>query len=405
MKRNRRIVQVAFLLLVCAGVFVLRGEAERWCPFGGVEAVYTYAREGSMLCSLGVSNFYILAAVLGSVVLLRRAFCSYVCPVGTIGELCGDGGGCMGVKPRRLPAVVDRVLSGTKYLVLAIILYFTWRTAELVFRGFDPCYALISRHGEDITTWAYVVSGAVVIGSALVKVPFCRWLCPLAAVFRPFSRIGITRIRRDAEHCVGCEKCSEACPMEIPVGELEEVRASRCTSCMTCIDACVPEGEKPLSWGPAGSTRRVWSQGTLVLLLLGLLTSGVLAAHVRPIPSFVQQRGDGPEAPALVELEIRNLTCRGRGTLLWYFLERDDVFAVDGYLRLEAWPGAGAARARVRYDPASSDESSIKQAITEPYFDVVGNHWRPSPFEIEGYDPFGLFEEDDTSPPGQDSEG
>ena len=43
---------------------------------------------------------------------------------------------------------------------------------------------------------------------------------------------------------------------------------------------------------------------------------------------------------------------------------------------------------RITYDPARTDEDSIREAITEPYFD--GQVWRPSPFAIEGYDPLGL---------------
>ena len=76
----------------------------------------------------------------------------------------------------------DRVLSLGKYVVLAVVLYLTYRAGELIFRGFDPCYALISKHGEDITFWTYAVSGAVLAGSLVSSVPFCRWLCPLAAV-------------------------------------------------------------------------------------------------------------------------------------------------------------------------------------------------------------------------------
>ena len=72
--------------MVLSGVFVLGANCERWCPFGGVEAIYTYVAEGNMLCSLGVSNFFILGGVLTATLLVRRAFCGYMCPIGTISE-------------------------------------------------------------------------------------------------------------------------------------------------------------------------------------------------------------------------------------------------------------------------------------------------------------------------------
>ena len=81
---TRRIVQFGFLALTLVGVFYFGANCERWCPFGGVEAMYTYFAEGDMLCSLGVSNFFILGGVLASAVLVRRAFCGYMCPIGTI---------------------------------------------------------------------------------------------------------------------------------------------------------------------------------------------------------------------------------------------------------------------------------------------------------------------------------
>ncbi|MCY2989045.1 MAG: 4Fe-4S binding protein, partial [Planctomycetota bacterium] len=79
---TRRVVQASFLGVVVLGTFVWRANCERWCPFGGVEAIATYATEGDMLCSLGTSNFFILGGVLLMTLLLRRVFCGYICPIG-----------------------------------------------------------------------------------------------------------------------------------------------------------------------------------------------------------------------------------------------------------------------------------------------------------------------------------
>ena len=166
---TRRVVQLGFLALTIVGVYVVRGNAERWCPFGGVEALYTYATEGNLTCSLGVSNFFILGGVLAITLLLRRAFCGYMCPIGTISEWLRRAAAHLGIKTGRIPYALDRGLSLLKYGVLAIILYYTYTTAELMFRGFDPCYALISRHGEDITLWTYVVSGAILVGEEVAR--------------------------------------------------------------------------------------------------------------------------------------------------------------------------------------------------------------------------------------------
>ncbi|MCP4251006.1 MAG: hypothetical protein GY778_28545 [bacterium] len=117
------------------------------------------------------------------------------------------------------------------------------------------------------------------------------------------------------------------------------------------------------------------------------------AVYAFPLPAYsrvAEGRGDAPPITATAELEIRNLTCRGSAALFAYFLERDDEYALDGYLKIEAWPGPGAVPARITYDPEQANPMGIKEAITEPYFDAVGNVWRTSPFEVSGYDPLGL---------------
>ncbi|MGD8451453.1 MAG: 4Fe-4S binding protein [Phycisphaerae bacterium] len=392
MKYTRRLIQLAFLTLTVVAVFVVRGNAERWCPFGGVEAIYQYTQEGNLLCSLGVSNFYVLAAVLLSTLLLRRAFCSYICPLGTVSEWLGAGARKLGLPQWRVPHALDRVLALLKYVVLVAILYFTWRVGELVFRGYDPCYALLSRHGEDITIWAYVICGVLVVASLLVMLPLCRWLCPLAAVLNPFSWLGLTRIRRGDEACIECGACAAACPMGIRVDRVREVTAARCTGCFECTEACPTRGDGALVWGPPKKLGRSWPRGALVAVLLACIGGAVVLAYALPLPSFVHTRGTPPAEIASVELGVHDLTCRGRANLFVYYVERDDYLAVPGYLRIEAWPGPGAARCVISYDPAETDESQIKAAITEPYFDALGGSWRPSPFRIEGYDP--LFGEE-----------
>jgi len=387
--RRRRIVQLGFLALVLVGVFGLRANCERWCPFGGVEAIYTYATEGNMLCSLGTSNFFILGGVLASALLLRRAFCGYVCPIGAISELTYGLGRRLRLPAVGVPSRLDRLLGPLKYVVLAVVLAATWRAGELVFRGYDPCYALISRHGADITFWAYVVAGAVLAASLVITVPFCRWLCPLAAVLNPFSRIALTRVARDPANCSDCGVCAEQCPMAIPVDRLAEVTAARCTSCLSCVDACPKSrGASPtLRWGPPRRWGRAWSQAALVAILLVCTTGAAAASYLFPMPSFVKSRGAVPARVATMELEVESLSCRGRANLFFYFLERDDLFELPGYLKVEAWPGPGLADVRITFDPARNDEQAIRQAVTEPYYDVGADFWRTSPFRIEGYDP------------------
>jgi hypothetical protein len=391
-KSLRRVIQATFLGIVVLGVAWGDANCERWCPFGGVEAIYTYVAEGNMLCSLGVSNFFILGGVLVATLLVRRAFCGYMCPIGTISEGVRGLGRRMRLPLITVPPRVDRLLSWSKYVLLVVVLLLTYRAGELIFRGFDPCYALISRHGEDITYWAYVVSGAILLASLFMTMPFCRWLCPLAAVLNVFSRFGWARVKRDGEACRDCNACAQRCPMAIPVDKLPQVTVARCIACWECIAACPSTRSRPkaLSWGTSLPTTRHWSQGVLVGALLFCTLGAVTASYLVPVPSYIRHRGEPPAETAVVELQVSDVTCRGRANLLAYFLERDDIDAVPGYLRIAAWPGPGWSRVQITYDPAQADGSLIQAAITNPIFEPDNNYVRTSPFEIEGYDPLQL---------------
>ena len=398
MNTTRRIIQFAFLSATLIGVYVFGANCEMWCPFGGVEAIYEYINRGTMVCSLGMSNFYALAGVLVLAILARRAFCGYVCPIGTICEwlnVFSRRTGItkrLGIEGRAVPPKLDRVLGLLKYAVLGVILYFTWRAGELIFRGFDPCYALISRHGTDITFWAYIVAGTIVVASLMIVMPFCRWFCPLAAVLSPLSSVGFFRVKRNASSCIDCGRCAKACPTSIPVDHLDQVTAARCLSCTKCIDACPVAGKNArekssaaLAWGPPKYLGGSWPRGILAAVVLLCVGATVAATYVYPLPSYVKSHGVEPATTASVDLTLKNLSCRGRANLLFYFLERDDMFELPGYFRLEAWPGPGEAKIRVWYDPAKIDEQQIKTAITESYFELDYG-WRESPFTIKGYD-------------------
>jgi polyferredoxin len=377
----RRLTQIGFLGLTAVGVWLVRGNAERWCPLGGVESLPTLLAEGNLLCSLAVTNLFVLGAVLLATLALKRAFCGYACPIGAISEWTGRLGRLLRLPRLRIPRRLDAALSLLPYLLLAVVLYFTWRTGELVLRGYDPCYALIGRHGADITAWAYVVSAAVLLASLLVSLPFCRWLCPFAAVLSPISRLSPARIARAEETCVECGECGEACPMGLHPEEATRLSAGACTACLDCVAAC-PEPET-LAFGTGRGQRRGIPRVAVAAVLVGLVAAGAAAALALDLPSFTWKRGDRPAATKTVELSIVGLDCRGRANLLVFFLTRRDDLEIPGYLELAAWPGPGRGRAEVTYDPARTSADEVRFAITSPDLET----WRMSPFAIEGFDP------------------
>lgn len=391
MHTSRRLIQFAFLVLVIVGVFVLQKHCEWWCPFGAVEGIHAYTTEGSFPCSLGATNLFAFGGLIVSVVLIRRAFCGYLCPIGILSDWFHSLGRLLRLPRFDVPKPLDRVLSFLKYPILVLIIYFTIRLQEVIFHAFCPAYAAISRHGEDITFWAYTVLGGTMLLSLVLTMPFCRWFCPLAAVMNPISRFGVTRVRRDTATCIDCGKCARTCPMAIPVDKVQEASAARCISCLECVEACPKRKDGALTWGPPARVGAAWPGIALVGILAVCFAGTVVGAIWFPLASFTKTQGTEPEEVATVELTVENCACRGNANLLWYFLTRDDDYALSKYIKLEAWPSPRHARVRVTYDPAVTTDDDVKMAIVEPYLELEDLYMRNSPFKIEGFNPMSAY--------------
>jgi len=212
---------------------------EAFCPFGGMESLWGLFTAGEFSCALGPLNLSMMVAVLALTLLAKKSFCGWACPIGFLGELCGRAGDVVNKKKLRPGARLDGSLRLLRYAVLIVSLVFTYRAGELILRGYDPFYLLFSGVGHGTAgVLSYVTLAIVTAGAFVVPMFFCRYLCPLGAVLDPFSRLGLVRVVRDARGCTNCGSCHSACPHDIPVHTLTQVRRRDCTNCLECVEAC-----------------------------------------------------------------------------------------------------------------------------------------------------------------------
>ena len=87
--------------------------------------------------------------------------------------------------------------------------------------------------------------------SVLVYRPFCRYLCPLGAVYSVFNPIALYRYSVDGQACTQCGACQKACPMDIPA--YQTPNSPECIRCGKCKAAC-PHGAICSSLGPKKKT-------------------------------------------------------------------------------------------------------------------------------------------------------
>jgi polyferredoxin len=301
-QRWRRVVQLAFLVLnVVIGVQFWRfvryfetGGATSYVPRPpGVEGYLPIAALMNLKATILTgelpqrfpAGMVLLVAFLAITVLFRKAFCSWLCPVGTVSEGLWKLGRRLLRRTFALPAWLDGPLRGLKYLLLA---FFLWAVAGLSVEGIaaflDSPYGLVAdvkmldffrRMGPT----AAAVVGGLVVASVLVPNFWCRYLCPYGALHGLLSWLSPVRIRRDADTCIDCAKCAKACPSRLPVDVKASIASPECTGCLECVAACPVKDTLALA-PRRGSRWPAWAIALgIAALFLGLTGLARLGGH------------------------------------------------------------------------------------------------------------------------------
>ena len=85
-------------------------------------------------------------------------------------------------------------------------------------------------------TFKSIILVTVIILSILFYRPFCKWICPLGAIYSLFNKVSLLSIHVDEDKCVGCKKCVTSCKMDVNV--LKSPNHTECIRCGACMKAC-----------------------------------------------------------------------------------------------------------------------------------------------------------------------
>jgi NAD-dependent dihydropyrimidine dehydrogenase PreA subunit len=247
---------------------------------------------------------------------LGKAFCGWVCPLGTLQELIGRVGRRFGIGLRRFDAKdlgsVKRVRPVKWLLLLGLVFVLPLitglgvtphslgnpycdicpsRVATTLLTGNTEQLALRVNDGVSFTLGAIadLLIGFTLVGALALRQPFCR-ICPLLAFNAAFQRLSPLRlVKRMHANCAKCGICTEACPLDIPEIAQEEGRkaySEDCTLCGRCAEYCPQDGVIQLKWGPLAlfSSSRAYYKGKL----RGELPDGT----VKPV-KFVRNAASG----------------------------------------------------------------------------------------------------------------
>ena len=215
---------------------------------------------------------------------LRKAFCSWFCPLGTLSEWLWKIGQRLLGGLYRLPVWLDYPLRSLKYLLLGFFVWAIFSMDTGSVHGFlqGPYYKLsdvkMLFFFTRITQLTALVLVLLVLASLLVPNFWCRYLCPYGALMGLLALLSPTRIERDPESCIGCGKCTTACPNNLAVDRKQRILSPECTGCMDCTRVC-PEAHT-LSLKTLGAGKYRWSTVSLGILILGLFVAAVYSAKI-----------------------------------------------------------------------------------------------------------------------------
>ncbi|NTU76180.1 MAG: 4Fe-4S binding protein, partial [Anaerolineaceae bacterium] len=206
-------------------------------------------------------NLVLLIAVLVSSLLLRSAFCGWICPLGFIQDLVSNFSkflqkriapvrrffAAVNKRGARL-AVLDRYLRYVKYIVLVWTVAGAAYYGFMVFRDYDPWSTLLNL-AEFSFTPGVIVLAATLIGSFFVERPWCRYACPLGAANGLVSLLSPVYLKRTEAACTVCKVCTKACPMGLEIHIAQTIKSPDCNACLVCVDACPRNGALELHLG------------------------------------------------------------------------------------------------------------------------------------------------------------
>ncbi len=257
-------VQFAFLLLTLALGYQFWGfvrhfenpalpfverpaSVDAFLPIGGFMAFKYFLLTGTV-DPVHPAGLVIFVVVLGVSLVLKKGFCGWICPIGTVSQYIWMAGEKVFGRNFKITGFTDISLRSIKYVLMGFFLFVIgvmpiWSMAMFFigdyYKTVDVRMMKFFTEMSTLTMWVLI---ALVGLSFFYKNFWCRYLCPYGALAGLVSRLSPMKIKRNEEKCAHCHACTKHCPTQIDVESLTLVKSEECYGCLTCVSRCRAEG-------------------------------------------------------------------------------------------------------------------------------------------------------------------
>ena len=190
--------------------------------------------------------YYVLGLLIFFGAILGRAICGFLCPFGLLQDLLHKI-----PFPKKIKTFKgDRNLRKLKYLVLIVLVVLV-----PVFVKLTPAFCkyvcpsgtlsgvLLALSDTRLFAvlggrfmWKLSILILCIIAALMIYRPFCKYICPLGAIYSPFNKIALLHMNCDKVACINCGACSRVCGMGADPSE--DPDDLECIRCGECIKAC-----------------------------------------------------------------------------------------------------------------------------------------------------------------------
>lgn len=194
-------------------------------------------------------SVWMLVATVPATVLVGRFFCGFFCSFGAVQDLLWFGSHRLRAlfPGKRNLKKADRIFRFAKYAVLFYFIIFVWSGVTAVkTAGLWQVFGQYVSFGhwpglKPLLSVGGVLLLLIFIGSLFVQRFFCRYFCPMGAIYSLISQTSFLKIDKPREECGKCHLCTSKCTMGMDLTKKDRIAGGECISCQKCVSWC-PKG-------------------------------------------------------------------------------------------------------------------------------------------------------------------